>query len=304
MGYHFAFMAISIAVFGTTLGSLYVYFFPKYFSFERIHTSLAVHALLFASSTVLALLTSLSIPFYPHLSLLGIYSTLLTFMVVATPFFFSGVCIATALTKLPEQVSQLYAADLLGATAGVISYVYALKVTDGPTAVFLAAAIAGLAGVCFAWKVKEKRLVNFACTLSLVLCVYVIGNTILTHQQRPLLHIVWSGVNLELPTTYEKWNATWRIAIRGSGNELEKIVSADNASYLATLPVRIEPPTDDCPFFFYMFTLRNLFNWRALTMDGRHSTCLQRCADRFDRGGFRGADSLCDLHHAAIVFFA
>lgn len=63
MWYHFAFMAISIALFGMTFGAILLYLFPQYFTLERAKHHLAPSSLLFAVSVVFSLLSHLSIPF-------------------------------------------------------------------------------------------------------------------------------------------------------------------------------------------------------------------------------------------------
>jgi len=112
MWYHYAFMAISVATFGMTVGTLLVYLRPGYFTQERAPHHLALSALLFSVSTVLSFLTHLAIPSMTDGSIIGIYSIGLTYVVISVPFIFSGVCVCLALTKFPRQVSTLYAADI------------------------------------------------------------------------------------------------------------------------------------------------------------------------------------------------
>src|SRR5437868_5668830 len=54
MGYHFAFMAISIAMFGMTLGALIVYIYPQKFPQERIKYHLAKNSFLFSVTIVIS----------------------------------------------------------------------------------------------------------------------------------------------------------------------------------------------------------------------------------------------------------
>src|SRR5258706_4891548 len=129
MWYHFAFMAISIAMFGMTVGALLVYLLPRYFTPERARFQLAATALAFAISTVISFLTHLSLPFNTADIIIstvpGIYTIVLTYAVISVPFVFSGICVALTLTRFPRQVSRLYAADLVGAAIGWgISSVY------------------------------------------------------------------------------------------------------------------------------------------------------------------------------------
>src|SRR5262249_34498487 len=101
MWYHFAFVAISVAMFGMTVGALVVYLRPAAFPPARVTAGLGASALLFGIATVLSLLTQLAVPFTPGMSLLGVWTVVLTYVVVAVPFVFSGVCVTLALTRFP-----------------------------------------------------------------------------------------------------------------------------------------------------------------------------------------------------------
>src|ERR1044072_874154 len=74
MWYHFAFVAISIAMFGMTVGSLLVYLKPGYFTLEKTSHHLILSALLFSVSMVFSFFTHLCIPFIVEKSLVGFYS--------------------------------------------------------------------------------------------------------------------------------------------------------------------------------------------------------------------------------------
>src|SRR5207245_8171453 len=62
--YHFAFVAVSIAMLGLTAGAMCVYLFPYYFATEHVRYRLALCSLLFSLSTVLSLLVYLLVPYY------------------------------------------------------------------------------------------------------------------------------------------------------------------------------------------------------------------------------------------------
>ncbi|MBU2102942.1 MAG: hypothetical protein KKF80_06055, partial [Candidatus Omnitrophica bacterium] len=52
MWFHFAFVAISVALFGMTVGAIIVYLLPNYFTQERAKHRLAASSLLFSISIV------------------------------------------------------------------------------------------------------------------------------------------------------------------------------------------------------------------------------------------------------------
>jgi len=225
MWYHFAFVAISVALFGMTVGAILVYIFPNYFTQERVKYHLALSSLLFAVSIVFSFLTHLSIPFVTtDISIVGLYSIALTYVVISVPFVFSGVCVCLALTKFPQQVSKLYAADLAGAATGCILLIYTLEITDGPTAVIIVALLASIGTVFFAAESGSKKLRRIALMCSIFLASFSVVHTVLVTRQSPLLRLLWVKGKLEdrSLTLYEKWNSFSRVRVSGNPQTLEE----------------------------------------------------------------------------------
>ena len=101
MYYHFAFVAISVTMFGMAVGALIVYGRPQVFTAGRVHAHLARAALGFALTIVGSFLAHIWLPFRPELSLYGVASVVLTYAVLSVPFTFSGIVVALALTRFP-----------------------------------------------------------------------------------------------------------------------------------------------------------------------------------------------------------
>jgi hypothetical protein len=215
MWYHFAFVAISLAMFGMAAGALAVFVCPRYFTMERARYHLALSSVVFAVSIVLSFMTHLSIPFVFSRSLVGLYSMALNFVIAAVPFVCSGICICTALTKFPRDVSRLYAADLAGAATGCLFVFLALRITDGPTGVITAALIASVGALLFASDVGAPLLRKMAGVATTGLAVFVVGNTVLVHGQLGVLRPIWVKGALESRGLYERWNSFSRIRIDG-----------------------------------------------------------------------------------------
>src|SRR5688500_301292 len=135
MYYHFAFVAISVTMFGMAVGALIVYLRPQVFTAERLRRHLTLAALAFAIAIVASFLAHLWLPFRPDLSPGGIASVVMTNAVLSVPFTCSGIAVTLVLTRFTAQVSALYAADLAGAAAGCVVLAPLLRLTDGPTAV-------------------------------------------------------------------------------------------------------------------------------------------------------------------------
>jgi len=215
MWYHFAFMAISLVMFGMTAGGLSVYLHRNDYVGVRCKHQMALSSLWFAVGAVVSTLTHLNVPFIPSPSLAGAWSLALTYALMSLPFFFSGICVCAALTKFPRQVSRLYAADLVGAAIGCLMVICTLKVTDGPTAVFLVALLGSVGAALFAADGGFTKLLRGAVILSVLFLAFFIINTILVRRQTSFLRLMWAKGGVEMRPLYEEWNSFSRIAVQG-----------------------------------------------------------------------------------------
>src|SRR2546430_14122982 len=162
MWYHFAFMAISLAMFGLAAGAIFVELMKK----RDAHAMLANLGLLFALTSAICFAAQLYIPADPEKEIAW---TALTFTLVAIPFVFGGMAVCVVLTRFPQHTGALYAADLAGSAAGCVLTIPILNHIHAPTAVILNAGIAALAAAAFAWTLPGKtRWIAGVCCVSLL----------------------------------------------------------------------------------------------------------------------------------------
>jgi hypothetical protein len=222
MWYHFAFMAISLAMFGMTVGAIWVYLFLNDCSSARAKLECARSSLLFAVSAVVSIMIHCVSPFLPGPSFVAAATMALTYVVFSVPFIFSGICVCLALTKFPEQVSKLYSADLAGAASGCVLLIYILKITDAPTALAFVALLASIGAASFAADGGFKGLRHLAVISVVVFATFGAGNSVLVRGQESLLRLRWvKGGEPEARPIYERWNSFSRIAVTGDPNRLE-----------------------------------------------------------------------------------
>jgi len=219
MLYHFAFVALSIAMFGMTVGALIVYLAPGLFPPERLRHRIAIAAAVFPIAIVLSMLTDLSIPFRVTGSIVLIYAVVFTFAVIAVPFVASGVAICLTLTGYASRVSRLYAADLAGAAAGSVLLIGVIAWSDGPTAVLWVAFLASLGAVAFAAEAGSRVLRTVSLVTLIVMGVSAAGHTLLVWRGRPVFRIVYSKGSAEPVPLYETWNSYSRVRVTGDPNE-------------------------------------------------------------------------------------
>ncbi len=157
MFYHFAFLAVSLALFGSGASGVALYVLR--FRSELPGRALALFAALFAVATVAALLVVLANPIPPTRPGLHTVSPLAAvYGAAALAFFFSGCTITLALSVRAREASRLYFFDLLGAAAGCLLLVPALELLGAVDTVLLAAFLAALAGVVFADREAGPRM--------------------------------------------------------------------------------------------------------------------------------------------------
>src|SRR5579862_419108 len=132
MWYHFAFMAVSIALFGTTVGAVIVHLWPRHFSVADGGRLAARYALGYAGAIVACMLLQLhfNVTFgatWPELAKLAAL-----YVVVAVPFTLSGIFMCMMLIQPGARVGEVYGADLIGAAVGCAVFVPFSGVGQGP----------------------------------------------------------------------------------------------------------------------------------------------------------------------------
>lgn len=211
--YHFAFVAVSVAMFGLTVGAIIVYLRPGYFTNERVHYHLAQSSLFFALWIVLSFLIYVKFPFLPQRSIGGVLSIGFVYTVLTIPFIFAGICVCLVLTRFPHQISKLYAVDLLGAAIGCILLIVLLDILDGPSAVLVIAFLASIGGILFSFTENFVRLRRSAIYSSLLILCLAIVNSALAFKQLPLIRLKQLGGRFVQTPNYEKWNSFSRIQV-------------------------------------------------------------------------------------------
>lgn len=207
MWYHFAFMAISLAMFGLAAGAVLIEVIRK----RDPHRTLASAGLWFALTSAICFSLQLYIPVDPETELGW---TVLAFTLIAIPFVFGGVVVCVALTRFPAFTGKLYAADLAGSAAGCLLTIPILNTIHAPTAVILNAGIAALAAFAFALSIERK-----ARWIAAVTCVGLLSLAGV-NQSVKTIDVQWlkGGKNWH-DGLYEKWNALSRIYVRETGSE-------------------------------------------------------------------------------------
>jgi hypothetical protein len=150
MYYHFAFLAISIALFGLSASGVLVYVMRDRLSRVDTRRLLTGGAILHAAATIVALACLVRIRVGLFYSPSNLALMLAIYAMAALPFLTGGAVISLAFTRLTDRVNVVYAADLLGAAAGCLVLIPLLNELGAPGVVLTAAALSLCGAVCFA----------------------------------------------------------------------------------------------------------------------------------------------------------
>jgi hypothetical protein len=208
MWYHFAFMAISIAMFGLTVGALLVFLRPAWWPEATLPRAMGMCAMLLA--ICMAAVVFLHISLYTPMPYIDMAPMVVTFVVISVPFVFSGIFVCLALTRFPSQIGRLYAADLGGAAAGCLAVIAVLHWLDGVGAVLACAALACAAAVYLL--AGPRRAVALALTGILAGTAAWTG-VYLAQNEVAFFKIQHIKGHEEPAVEYERWNSFSRIAV-------------------------------------------------------------------------------------------
>jgi spermidine synthase len=148
--YHFAYLVVSLALFGLGAGGLAAFFWQSCFS-ERFPDVLKHLASFQFLSMILCLLFVVSIPQkYSEVDLSYILGLSATYVICAIPFFLVGLILSLAMRHYTENTPKVYFADLLGSGAGCVVFVFAITIVSGPSVVLIGALLALAASLFFA----------------------------------------------------------------------------------------------------------------------------------------------------------
>jgi spermidine synthase len=212
MWYHFAFLAISMALMGSASAGMCLYFFPDLTRPANARRAIGLAACALALAVPLTFILYLRIPFQINLGrgefpVDQILWLILIYLDLTVPFFLSGLILALALATWPAQAGRIYWADLTGASLGCLFSIVALEWLGGVGAVLSVGVIAALAGLAFTWGSARQRNLALAAVAALVMVVW-------TNQRLHWLNISVNKIGGQEPTpVYEQWNAQSRVTV-------------------------------------------------------------------------------------------
>ncbi|HUJ94469.1 MAG TPA: hypothetical protein VLW84_04315 [Terriglobales bacterium] len=219
--YHFAFLAISIALLGLGAGGVFAYLFKA--RLARFETRPLAAGLCILNALLLPAVLEiiLHVPVSLELSFANFLRLTAMYLASALPFFVTGLQFSIIFARESEHIPRLYAADLLGGALACLGVVPLLNWIGGPNAILFAGLCSAIAGAVWALQQKARRI---AAILAAALLLLVAFN----HSGR-LIDVVYAKGLLRDPSWVEfaAWNAISRVEVDRQGEAKTIVIDAD-----------------------------------------------------------------------------
>jgi hypothetical protein len=239
--YHFAFLAISVALLGLGAGGVFAYLWRNWLTRFRTRALAATLCTVNAVAIFLALEVVLHVPVSLELSGWNFLRLTAIYLASAIPFFFTGLIFSVAFARETEHITRLYGADLLGGASACLAVVPVLNGIGGPNAILFAAFTSAVAAIVWSHKRSAgdpPAVVTGAppvthWRLSWIAAAGLITLIILNHSGRLLDVIYAKGIRRERSwVEFAKWNAISRVEVDRQGSAKVVVIDADASTYI------------------------------------------------------------------------
>jgi len=220
--YHFAFLAISVALFGLGAGGVVSYLIAG--KGDRLFHRLGLVAMANGVAVVGALTYVLT-----RSGEMSNLTLALVYLISAAPFILAGAAVSIAISETIERVDRVYFFDLLGAAGGCLALLPLLNLLGGPNTV-IAAAVLYVSAAAVWYTLAGSAHGRMA---AVVLGLALVALTGYNHRHR-LIDVKYAKTQELRGETFVKWNGFSRIAIAPDpSRHLTIFIDADASTGIA-----------------------------------------------------------------------
>jgi spermidine synthase len=225
--YHFAFLAISIALLGLGAGGVFAYLRKQRLKEIETRPLAARLCCLNAIAIPIVLEIVLHVPVSLELSWGNLARLTVLYLAAAVPFFLTGVLFSVVFARESRLITRLYGADLLGGALACLGVVPLLNGIGGPNTILFSGVMMAAAGTIWAsFPAIRKTAASLAGALLLIIALNYSGRVIdVVYAKGMLRDRSW--------VEYTRWNAISRVEVDSQGTNGKAIViDADASTYI------------------------------------------------------------------------
>ena len=229
--YHFAFLAISIALLGLGGGGVCAYLLR--IPLARMDTRKFAARVCIANSVLVLIVLEIVLHVPVSLEVSGKNFLRLTamYLAAAVPFFLTGLLFAVVFARECEHIPRLYGADLCGGALACLAIVPLLNSLGGPNAIVCASVVLAVAAIVWSESQRGRR----ATAVLPFLLLALIGAN---HSGR-LIDVVYAKGMFRDPgwVEFARWNAISRVEVDRQGQAKAIVIDADASTYIMNADV-------------------------------------------------------------------
>jgi spermidine synthase len=224
--YHFAFLAISIALLGLGAGGVFAYLLKAKLggiATRRLASRICLTnslVVLLVLDTVIHTRVALEVSSGNFLRLTWLY------LAAAVPFFLTGLLFSVVFARETQRIPRMYGADLCGGALACLAMVPLLNWLGGPNTIVFAGLALALAAIVWGESIMARRIAGI---FALALAALIAAN----HSGR-LIDVVYAKGMYRDPAWVEfaRWNALSRVEVDRQGQAKAIVIDADASTYI------------------------------------------------------------------------
>lgn len=223
--YHFAFLAISIALLGLGAGGVYAHIWKRQLSARSTRSLTAGCSLLNAIAIPVLLEIVVHVPVALDLSWTNFLRLSVIYICSAVPFFMTGLQFSVIFSRESSRVTALYGADLTGGAVACLAVVPLLNWIGAPNAILSAALVSAVAGIVWSGSYSLRKR---AIWISAALAVLIISNS-----SGRLVDVIWAKGIRRKNVEFARWNAISRVEVdRNNDGARVIVIDADANTFI------------------------------------------------------------------------
>ncbi|MGE5054034.1 MAG: hypothetical protein ACM3WP_07685 [Acidobacteriota bacterium] len=229
--YHFAFLAISIALLGLGAGGVFAYLLKPRLAKIETRTLASRLCTVNAILIVAVLEIVLHVPVALDVAAKNFLRLSVLYLAAALPFFVTGLLFSVIFARETRRIPRLYGADLCGGALACLAIVPLLNWLGGPNAILLAGIT--LAGAGMLWA-DTRRAREQAALVAAALVLLTAAN-----YSGRLIDVVYAKGKFRDPAWVEfaRWNALSRVEVDNQGQAKVIVIDADASTYIMNADV-------------------------------------------------------------------
>ncbi len=213
--YHFAFMVVSIALFGIGVSGSFLSVFHSLLE-RNIQELRVILSLFFSLTCALSIAIINLVPFDPFRFAwdpLQFLNLVIYFVTLSVPFFFSGLCISVTLADLTDKVGKLYFSTMIGSGVGALTVTAVLSpISCGGITLFVSS-LGFIATFTFALNFPRKKFLAVLASILISMILIFTFDSTLEAKMSPYknLRIALTYPNSQI--LYTGWNSFSRVDV-------------------------------------------------------------------------------------------